>query len=196
MLERFVERTQFESYEDFKANYRVTCPEDFNFATHVVDAWAKAEPEKRALEWCDDHGHSLTLTFGEVSLLSRRAAAWLLSQGVRRGDRVMCLLKRRWEYWITAVALHRIGAVVIPASYQLTAKDIAYRIDAAEIRFLIALNDDWITVQCEEALKKCAGKPLGKALVNGPRKGWLDYSAALEEGPAGFVADPDRKSVV
>ena len=190
MLEKFLDRTEFDSYEDFKANYRVRCPEDFNFATHVVDAWAEEEPAKRALEWCDDHGNSLALTFAEVSLLSRRAASWLREQGVRRGDRVMCLLKRRWEYWITAVALHRIGAVVIPASYQLTAKDIAYRIDAAEVKFLIALCDDWIVKQCEEAVRKCAGKLVGRALVNGTRDGWLDYSAALRNSPAGFTADP------
>lgn len=190
MLERFLPRTEFASYEDFKKNYRVTCPEDFNFATHVVDAWAKAEPDKRALEWCDDHGHDLSFTFWEMSFLSRRAASWLLRQGVKKGDRVMCLLKRRWEYWVTAVALHRIGAVIIPASYQLTAKDIAYRVQAAEVRFLIALHDDWIVTQCEAALEKCGEGLLGKALVNGPREGWLDYSAALKDGPADFVADP------
>ncbi len=191
MLERFLPRTEFDSYEDFKKNYRLCCPADFNFATHVVDAWAESEPDKRALEWCDDYGHSLTLTFREVSTLSRRAAQWLLARGVKKGDRVMCLLKRRWEYWITAVALHRIGAVIIPASYQLTAKDIAYRVDAAGVRFLIALQDDWIVAQCEAALEKCGKSLTGKALVNCPegRPGWLDYSAALERGPAGFVAD-------
>ena len=191
MLERFLPRTEFDSYEDFKKNYRLSCPPDFNFATHVVDAWAAEDPGKRALEWCDDHGHSLRFTFGEISLLSRRAATYLLAQGIRKGDRVMCLLKRRWEYWVTAVALHRIGAVIIPASYQLTAKDIAYRVEAAQVRFLIALSDDWIVPQCEEALKKSGGSLLGKALVNAaaPREGWLDYSAALAEGPADFVAD-------
>ena len=190
MLERFVPRTQFDSYEDFKKNYRVECPPDFNFATHVVDAWAEEEPGKRALEWCDDHGHDLTFTFGDISRLSRRAASWLMAQGIRRGDRVMCLLKRRWEYWVTAVALHRIGAVIIPASYQLTAKDIAYRVDAAGVRFLVALSDDWIVSQCEEALPRCQRPPVGKALVNGPRPGWLDYSAALEGWEGEFTADP------
>ncbi len=190
MLERFLPRTRFDSYEDFKKNYRLECPADFNFATHVVDAWAAEQPDKRALEWCDDHGQSLRFTFGDISLLSRRAASWLLKQGVKKGDRVMCLLKRRWEYWVTAVALHRIGAVVIPASYQLTAKDIAYRVQAAEVRFLIALQDDWIVEQTEAGLEKSGCKLLGKALVNGSRPGWLDYSAALREGPADFVADP------
>ena len=190
MLERFIGRTQFDSYEDFKKNYRVTCPPDFNFATHVVDAWASEEPDKRALEWCDDHDHNLTFTFRDISLLSRRAAVWFRAQGLGKGDRVMCLLKRRWEYWVTAVALHRIGAVIIPASYQLTAKDIAYRVDAAGVRFIVALSDDWIVSQCEEALPKCQKPPMGKALVNGIRPGWLDYSAALEEGPSDFTADP------
>ena len=89
MLERFLPRTEFDSYEDFKKNYRLSCPPDFNFATHVVDAWAAEDPGKRALEWCDDHGHSLRFTFGEISLLSRRAATYLLAQGIRKGDRVM-----------------------------------------------------------------------------------------------------------
>ena len=195
MLERFLPRTEFESYEDFKKNYRVVCPEKFNFATHVVDAWAESEPEKRALEWCDDHGHERSFTFTDISRLSRRAASWLIEQGVKKGDRVICLLKRRWEYWVTAVALHRVGAVLIPASYQLTAKDIAYRVEAAQVRFLIALDDRWIVEQCEEGLEKSGVKLLGKALVCadgvGLRPGWLDYSAALADENGGeFVADP------
>lgn len=192
MLERFLPRIEFESYEDFKKNYRVGCPPDFNFATHVVDAWAAEEPEKRALEWCDDHGGARSFTFTDISRLSRRAASWLTAQGVKKGDRVICFLKRRWEYWVTAVALHRIGAVLIPASYLLTAKDIAYRVDAAAVRFLIALDDPWIVEQCEEGLGKCKEKLLGKALVNSgnPRDGWLDYSAALASWEGEFTADP------
>ena len=193
LLTRFINRISFDSYADFRENYRLDCPETFNFAVDVVDAWAEAETDKTALVWCNDDGEEKTFTFSDISLLSRRAAAWLRAQGVRRGDRVMVLLKRRWEYWVTAVALHRIGAVLIPASYQLASKDIRYRLDAAEVRLLIAWEEDWIVSQCEAA--ETLGAAVPKALVGSSRAGWLSYSAALADPDAPlFDADPDIRA--
>ena len=188
MKERFLAKTQFESYEDFKENYRVTCPENFNFAVDVVDAWANEEPGKRALEWCNDYGEARTFSFAQISNLSKRAAFYLKSQGIGKGDRVMVLLKRRWEYWVTAVALHRIGAVIIPASYQLTAKDIRYRANAAEVKMIIACDEEWIVSQVELACPGCKTLQC-KALVAGRREGWLDYSTALEQTIGEFSSD-------
>lgn len=188
MKEQFLEKVQFESYEDFRENYRLQYPENFNFATHVVDVWAKKEPDKRALEWCDDYGENRTFSFAQISKLSKRAAFYLKSLGIKKGDRIMVLLKRRWEYWITAVALHRIGAILIPASYQLTAKDIRYRVNAAEVRMIIAFNDDWIVNQVELAAPECTTLEY-QLLVAGSRKGWLDYSSALENTIGEFLID-------
>ena len=98
LLEKFLTKTVFESYEDFQ-EMKFKYPRDFNFATHVVDAWAESEPEKKALVWCDDYGNEREFTFSEISDLSQRAAAHLISKGVKKGDRVMLIMKRRWEVW-------------------------------------------------------------------------------------------------
>ena len=95
MLEKFLPRIDFDSYEDFKANYRVNCPEGFNFAYDVIDAWADAQPDKNALLYCDDFGTRRYYTFTDMKLMSNRIANYLLSLGIKKGDRVMLILKQR-----------------------------------------------------------------------------------------------------
>ena len=189
MINNFVERTDFASYEDFKEKFRLTYPKDFNFATHVVDAWAEKEPDRKALIWCDDRGHDRTFTFQEISDLSKKAARFIYTVGIRKGDRVMVQLKRRWEYWVTAVALHRIGAVLIPVSYQMSAKDIAYRINAANIKMIISVDDPYILEQVEEAIVGCDSIHC-KALVGAARSGWLDFNANMEACPPDYIKEP------
>lgn len=155
LLKRFVKRPEFDSYEDFKANFRLDVPEKFEFARDVVDAWAEAEPEKRALVYCNDEGYSRTFTFSDISVLSKKAATYLTEMGIRRGDKVLTLLRRRYEYWIIAVALHRIGAVLIPASIQLRAKDIDYRLNQADAKCVIAVKDDFVCQQVKSLRTKC-----------------------------------------
>ena len=187
MLKNFIGRTQFESYEDFKQNYQVSYPDNFNFATHIVDEWARTQPRRKALTWLDDHGQHMEFTFTDISVLSRQAATWLHSIGIRKGDRVMLQLKRRWEYWITAVALHRLGAILIPASFLLASHDISYRVKASGAKLLIAAPDPWIIQQVEGAKSDCPG--LMTALIGDPREGWLDYSAGIESSDPDFVVD-------
>ncbi len=167
LLSRYLERTEFESYEDFKKNFRLTVPEKFDFARDIVDEWAKIEPEKRALVYCNDDGESRTFTFSEISTLSKKAATYLKQLGIGRGDRVMTLLRRRYEYWIIAVALHRIGAVLCPASIQLRAKDIDYRLVQAEVKLLIALEDEFVCRQVEGLHTNCKVLFVGDAAVEG-----------------------------
>ena len=137
LLSKLLTRTHFDSYADFKKNYELHVPEHFNFARDVVDAWAEADPEKRALVWLNDRGERRTFTFREISDLSKQAANFLSSLGLKKGDRILTLLKRNWQYWVTAVACHRMGVVIIPASVQLATKDIVYRVNAAGIRAII-----------------------------------------------------------
>ena len=85
MLEKFLPRIEFDSYEDFKKNYTVNIPDGFNFGYDIVDAWAKEEPEKRALLWCDDHDHERTFTFTEISKLSNRVANMFADRGFKKG---------------------------------------------------------------------------------------------------------------
>ena len=124
LLDRFLPRIEFDSYEDFKANYKVNVPENFNFGFDIVDAWADSEPEKKALVWCDDHDHERIFTFTDIKKLSNRAANFFRSIGIRKGTVVMLILRRRWEYWVCATALHKLGAILIPGSLQLTKKEI------------------------------------------------------------------------
>ncbi|MGE5604451.1 MAG: AMP-binding protein [Bacteroidota bacterium] len=178
MLEKFLPREQFDSYEDFKANYQVNVPEKFNFAYDVVDAWALEKPEKVALVWCNDHGQEKIFTFREIKRLSDQAANLFKSYGIAKGDVVMLLLKRRWHYWICTLALQKIGAISIPATVQLTKKDIAYRNNAASVKMIVSVADPDVVANVEAALAE-SPTVLYKALVDGPREGWIDFNAEL-----------------
>ena len=136
ILNKYCPRIDFDSYEDFYQNFQINVPEAFNFGFDVVDEWARVEPEKRALVWCDDHGGERTFTFADLSRLSNRAANAFRKLGIGKGDVVMMILRRRWEYWVCAVALCKLGATIIPASLQLTKKDIAYRANSAQVKVM------------------------------------------------------------
>ena len=86
LLNRFLPRMEFESYEDFKTNYAVTVPEDFNFGFDIVDAWAEEDPHKMALVWCDDHGQERRFTFSDIRRLSNQTANFLRQLGIHKGD--------------------------------------------------------------------------------------------------------------
>ena len=98
LIDRLLPQKEFSSYEDLAANYRVNVPEHFNFATDVVDVIAATDPGRRAIVWCDDHGGEAVLTMGDVARESDQAAAWFQGLGVRKGDTVMLILKRRIAY--------------------------------------------------------------------------------------------------
>ena len=185
MLEKYLPRIDFDSYEDFKTNYKVVAPDDFNFGFDVVDGWAKEEPGKRALLWCDDHGDEITFTFNDISRLSNKVVHFLKSLGIKKGDKVMMILRRRWEYWICAPALHKLGAVLIPATLQLTKKDIVFRANSASVKAMICVNDDFVVSQAEAARPEC---PTLKnlILVNGKREGWIDFAEAILDMPETF----------
>ena len=185
----YLVKTEFESYEDFLRNYFLRYSDNFNFATDVVDAYARREPDRLALVYCDENGRNeRRFTFSEISELSSRCAAYLLSLGIKKKDSVMVILKRRWEYWVIAVALHRIGAILIPASYQLTAKDISYRANASGAKMIIAADDDYVISQIELAKAECPGL-LMAALIRKQRDGWIDFSRGLRNTKDSFTVD-------
>ena len=155
LLDNYMPQTSFSSYEEFAEKFKINVPENFDFARDIVDQWAQLEPEKKALVYCDDNGFERTFTFTEVSERSKRMAQYFVSLGIGPGDRVITLLRRRWEYWIIAVALHRMGAVLVPASIQLTTKDISYRIDSAEAKMLIAIDDEFVRAQIAPLKDQC-----------------------------------------
>ena len=181
MLERFLDKTEFSSYEDFMANFKVNVPENFNFGYDVVDAWAEKDPEKEALLWTNDKGEVRHFTFADIKRESDKTASFFQSIGIGRGDKVMLILKRHYQFWFSIIALHKLGATVIPATHLLTPKDIIYRCEMADIKAIVCAGDAVIVEHIEKALPKC---PSVKAVVStGPvvPEGWYDFNSSIEE---------------
>jgi len=204
LLDRLVPRREFDSYEDFAANYRVNVPENFNFGTDVVDAIAAEDPDRRAIVWCNDAGETAIYTMADVARRSDQAAAWFQAQGIRKGDAVMLILKRRAAYWFAVVGLHKIGAVAIPATNMLTAKDLVYRIKAAQVKLIVCVNDPDIRASVEQAASTTALPLRALADADGrPATGWLDFDAGLAAAPAAYARptgadriDPERDTML
>ncbi|GAB4272206.1 AMP-binding protein [Thermincola ferriacetica] len=174
LLEKYVSQTEFSSYEDFCANFKINVPENFNFAYDIIDEYAKTEPSRLALVWCDDRGNERFFTFADLKYWSDKTANFFASQGIKKGDKVMFILRRRYEFYFCALALDKIGAVYIPATFQLTAKDIAYRNNAANIKMIVAYNQRDIIEHVEGAMEQ--SPTLEKlVLVDGRREGWLNF---------------------
>lgn len=152
MIERFIKQTSFRDNEDYRRNLQFSVPDNFNFAYDVMDRWAEEAPDAVGLLWARENGEHRSFTFAELKAESDRAAAWLLSLGIGRGDMVMIILKRRYEFWITVLALHKIGAVAIPATHMLTKRDIIYRNCKAGIKAIICVGDDYVVDQIAEAM--------------------------------------------
>ena len=180
LLNTFCPRIDFDSYEDFAENFRIDVPENFNFAYDVVDEWARVEPDKRALLWCDDRDSERVFTFTDISRLSNRMANSFSAMGIGKGDVVMCILRRRWEYWITAVALCKIGATIIPATLQLTKKDIVYRAQSAHVKAMVCVDDDYVCGEVEKALPESPSIE-NIVVAGGTREGWTSYESLLEK---------------
>ena len=113
-------------------------PSDFNFGYDVVDRIADETPSKRAMVWCNTENEEHIFSFDDIRRMSNRTANVLKAAGIKRGDKVMVCLKRHYEYWFTAVALHKIGAVLIPVTHMLTAEDFIYRLQVSEAKAIIA----------------------------------------------------------
>ena len=154
MIERYLTQTHFTSEEDFRDNLHFVVPETFNFAYDVMDEWARVAPDKLALLWTGERGEELRATYAEFKEQTDQAAAYFLSLGIRRGDKVMLILKRHYQWWISMMALCKIGAVAIPATHMLTASDIVYRNQRASVKAIICVNDEYVTTQVREAMSE------------------------------------------
>lgn len=184
MIERFTNRTDFESYADFAANFKLTIPRDFNFAYDVVDVWAAEEPSREALLWTNPDGEERRFTFADMKELSDQTASFFQSLGVGKGTRVMLMLKRHWQFWPAMMALHKLGAVAIPATHLLTAEDIEYRCRMANIKVIVAAGDADMVEHINEARPRC--KSLEWLVSTGPcvPAGWLDFNKGVDGAPA------------
>jgi len=181
MVEKYLSQTSFASQKDFIENLKINVPDNFNFGYDVVDAWAAEEPEKPALMWTNDKGEHRQFSFADMKRYTDQTASYFQSLGIGHGDMVMLILKRRYEFWFSIVALHKIGAIVIPATHLLTKKDIAYRCNAASIKMIVAAGEEVITKHIIDAMPL---SPTVKQLVSvGPEiaEGFNDFHNGIEQ---------------
>ena len=191
MIERFLKQTTFVSQEDYEKNLEFIIPEHFNFAYDVMDQWAEQKPEKLALLWTNDEGECIRFSFKDIKEQSDRAAAYFQQLGIGKGDMVMLILKRRYEFWLSMLALHKIGAVAIPATHMLTTHDIVYRNNRASVKAIICAGEDYIM---EQVAGSKADSPTLEILVSiGPKQadGFHDWHKEWNDAPA-FVRPADK----
>ena len=186
MLAKFLSQTAFQTYQDFTENFRIHIPDNFNFAFDVVDEIAMKSPEKIAMVWCNDKGEEAIFTFGQMKKQSDKAANFFKSAGIGKGDPVMLILKRRYEFWFCAVALHKIGAITIPATHLLSTKDLVYRNNAADVKMIVCVPETEVIQHVEECAEK-SPTLLAKALIGEDREGWLNFNTGMESSSAEFV---------
>lgn len=165
--------TVFTNYDDLKNNFKIKVPANFNFAYDIVDRYEQLAPQKKALVWCNDDNEEKIFTFSEIAKESRRTANFLVSKGIKKGDAVMLILRRRYEFWFFINALHRIGAIAVPATNQLLQKDIEYRTNAAQIKMIVSF-DDQIQTEIENALPSSPSVQ-NLVTVGSKREGWISY---------------------
>ena len=186
LLNKFLARTDYESYEDLYKNFKISIPDNFNFAYDVVDEYAKNEPKREALVWCDDNDESHIFTFKDLSLASQRTANFLKDQGIKKGDRVMLILRRRYEFWFFLLALHRIGAIAIPATNMLAAEDLEYRFKAADVKMVVTYDEPALQKEVDKA--KTKSPSVEKLVTVGltARQNWISFYDDYEIYPAKF----------
>lgn len=184
MIERFLKQTTFSSQDDYRKNLEFTIPRNFNFAYDVMDVWAEQEPGKVALIWTNDEDEERFFTFQELKDASDRVASYFLSLGIGHGDMVMLILKRRHEWWTAMLALHKIGAVAIPATHMLTTHDIVYRNNRASVKAIVCVGETYVLTQVANAR---AESPTVETLISiGPEvpEGFHNWHEEVDKAPA------------
>ncbi|RBQ22470.1 Acetyl-coenzyme A synthetase [Candidatus Methanobinarius endosymbioticus] len=187
LTKEFVNRVDFESYEDFKENFKFKVPDNFNFAFDVVDRYAEEDPEKIALIWCNDYGDEEIFTFSAMKKYSNKTANFFKSIGIKKGDAVMLTLKNRFEFWFSMMALHKIGAIAIPATHMLKIKDMVYRIESAGVDMVVSVDEGDLIKDFEQSEETMNLKsPLRKVFVGdktGEKQidGWLNFTEEIKK---------------
>ncbi len=164
-------------------DFRLDYPENFNFGYDVVDAIAEKDPDKRALVWCNVEGEEHIFSFGDIRRLSNRGANVLRAAGLQRGDRVLVVLKRHYEYWPLAVALHKLGVTLIPATHMLTVHDLVYRLESAKPAAVICTPQDGVPERVQEAVKE-TGKSCKLWTVQKTVEGFENLTVQMENASA------------
>ena len=173
---RYVDETYDEN--GLLTKYDLHWPENFNFGYDVVDDIATNEPDRRAMIWCNPNGEERIFTFADMKRLSDKTANYFLSIGIKKGDKVLVILKRHYQFWYVITALHKIGAIIVPATFMLTKMDIEYRVNSASIKAAICTDQNGVP----EAVDSAEDIPSLeiKMIVNHPREGWRFFDEEME----------------
>ncbi len=187
IYEKFVgaHRDDFISLKDAQKNFKLTWEDDFNFAYDVLDVLGTEKPDKLAMTWVSKTGEELNFTFRDMMLLSNKAANYLKYLGVKKGDRVLLVMKRSFYFWVVMLALHKIGAVAVQATYMLTPREYVYRCNKAEISCAIITGEDGCTEKFDERQDEYETMRLKLVLGHKKVDGWLDFED-------GFAAASDK----
>ena len=163
-------------------NITFNIPDTFNFGYDVVDEIARRDPDKKAMVWLGQNKEERIFTFGDISRYSNMTANYFRAKGIRKGDKVMLVLKRRYEFWFCIVALHKLGAVTIPATHQLMKKDFVYRFKAAHVKAIVCTPNDGVCDEVDAACAEYDGIQF-KAVINVDREGWDNFDKGIESYP-------------
>lgn len=162
--------------------FDVHVPDNFNFGYDVIDEIAKNEPDRRAMIWVNEEGEEHIFTYSDLMKKSNQVANMLLEHGIKKGDKVLAVLKRHYQFWFLTIALCKIGAVLIPATNQLMKKDYTYRFQAADVKYVVATADGDVADHIEEALTEYT-EIKEKFIVRGERNSWISFDKEMEKYP-------------
>ncbi|MFA5659549.1 MAG: AMP-binding protein, partial [Oscillospiraceae bacterium] len=162
--------------------FDIKCPDNFNFAFDIIDVIGKNEPDRRAMLWINEEGEEHSFKYSDLMKKSNQVANMLIAHGVKKGDKVLCVLKRHYQFWFATLALCKIGAVLIPATNQLMTKDFVYRFGAADVKYVIATAEGEVTAHVEEAMEQY-DKIAERYIVNGDREGWVSFDSEMKKYP-------------
>jgi acetyl-CoA synthetase len=165
--------------------YSLNIPDNFNFGFDIVDEMARLEPEKTAMVWCNEQGEERVFSFADIKKYSNKTANFLKKAGIKKGDIVMLVLKRHYEFWFSIIALHKIGAVALPATAQLTAKDLEYRFNFAGVKGIICTAEGEVSDYVDAAQKNCPSLEL-KVIARGEKEGWISFTKEVERAGEDF----------
>lgn len=193
VLDKYLSQTEFQSYQDFTDHFKILVPDNFNFAFDVVDEIALRTPDKVAMVWCDDKGEEAVFTFAQMKKYSDKAANFFISAGIGKGDPVMLIMKRRYEFWFCTLALNKIGAITIPATHLLSTKDIVYRSNAADIKMIVCVPETEVIQHVEEAEEKSPTLKV-KALIGADLDGWLNLNTGMENSSDQLIRPEGEKA--
>ncbi len=181
-------REEFDAFGNLKS-FRAQYAQNFNFGYDVVDAIADETPDKTAIVWCNTENEERIFSFSDIKTLSNKAANVFYDAGIRRGDRVMLVLKRHYEYWICTVALHKLGVTVIPATHMLTEGDLVYRIKASDVKGIVCTAQNDVPSKIKSALKK-ADTSCKLWCVGQKTEGFADLTQELDEAKSTLERHP------